>query len=265
MKRKTILHIMVSVAATGCMLMSAPAYAQGKTLTVGVRGDIMNFGYYNQTTGKYYGMEIDLAYKLADELGYSDVELKEVQPDNRKDTLLNGEVDCLIAAYSITDTRLENFDFSPAYYTDDTKIMVEKSSMLTDITDLKDKTVGTLAGVNAGPILANKLADEGMISEILENVDGDYTQYDGLRIVQLESYDEVSRQLEEGTIDAACMDGMIANAYKNEDRDYIPYEITEQSYGVATQKNSELSEKMAAAVQKLLDDGTIAALIDKWD
>ena len=265
MKKRTFLQTLPLAITAVCLLTNGSVYAADKTLTVGVRGDIMNFGYYNQVTGKYYGMEIDLAYKLADELGYSNVELKEVQPDNRKDTLLNGEVDCLIAAYSITDTRLENFDFSPAYYTDDTKIMVEKSSMLTEIGDLKDKTVGTLAGVNAGPILANKLADDGMITEILENVDGDYTQYDGLRIVQLESYDEVSRQLEEGTIDAACMDGMIANAYKNDDRDYIPYEIAEQSYGVATQKNSELSEKMAAAVQKLLDDGTIAALIDKWD
>lgn len=265
MKRRTILRTLPLAITAVSLMMNISAYAADKTLTVGVRGDIMNFGYYNQATGKYYGMEIDLAYKLAEELGYSNVELKEVQPDNRKDTLLNGEVDCLIAAYSITDTRLENFDFSPAYYTDDTKIMVEKSSMFTDIEDLKNKTIGTLAGVNAGPILANKLADEGMISEILENVDGDYTQYDGLRIVQLPSYDEVSRELEEGTIDAACMDGMIANAYKNDDRDYIPYDIVEQSYGVATQKNSELSEKMSAAVQKLLDDGTIAALIDKWD
>lgn len=248
-----------------CLIGTTPVLAAGKTLTVGVRGDIMNFGYYNETTGKFYGMEIDLANKLAKELGYSDVEFKQVEPDNRKDTLLNGDVDCLIAAYSITDTRLENFDFSPAYYTDDTKIMVEKSSMLTDIKDLKDKTVGTLAGVNAGPILAQKLADNGMITKVLEEKENDYTQYDGIRIVQLESYDAVSQALEEGIIDAACMDGMIANAYTNDDRDYIPFDITEQSYGVATQKDSELSEPMANAVQKFLDDGTIEALIDKWD
>ena len=265
MKRKHILKSLPLALASVCLIGTTPICAAGKTLTVGVRGDIMNFGYYNETTGKFYGMEIDLANKLAEELGYSDVEFKQVEPDNRKDTLLNGEVDCLIAAYSITDTRLENFDFSPAYYTDDTKIMVEKSSQLTDIQDLKDKTVGTLAGVNAGPILAQKLEDIGMISEILENVDGDYTQYDGIRIVQLESYDAVSKALEEGTIDAACMDGMIANAYWNDDREYIPFDITEQSYGVATQKDSELSAPMAEAVQKLLDDGTIAAMIDKWD
>lgn len=265
MKRKYILKSLPLVLVSVCLIGTTSVYAAGKTLTVGVRGDIMNFGYYNETTGKFYGMEIDLANKLAEKLGYSDVEFKQVEPDTRKNTLLNGEVDCLIAAYSISDSRQENFDFSPAYYTDDTKIMVEKSSQFTDIQDLKDKTVGILAGVNAGPILAQKLADVGIISEIIENVDGNYTQYDGIRVVQLESYDEVSKALEEGTIDAACMDGMIANAYRNDDRDYIPLEIAEQSYGVATQKNSELSEAMAEAVQKLLDDGIIEALIDKWD
>lgn len=265
MRKKHMLKTLPLALTAVCLIGTTPVLAAGKTLTVGVRGDIMNFGYYNETTGKFYGMEIDLANKLAKELGYSDVEFKQVEPDNRKDTLLNGDVDCLIAAYSITDTRLENFDFSPAYYTDDTKIMVEKSSMLTDIKDLKDKTVGTLAGVNAGPILAQRLEENGMITKVLEEKENDYTQYDGIRIVQLESYDAVSQALEEGTIDAACMDGMIANAYTNDDRDYIPFDITEQSYGVATQKDSELSEPMANAVQKFLDDGTIEALIDKWD
>ena len=265
MKRNYIFKTLPLAIAAVCLLGNIPVYAAGKTLTVGVRGDIMNFGYYNKTTGKFYGMEIDLANKLAEELGYSDVEFVEVEPDTRKDMLLNGEVDCLIAAYSISDSRLENFDFSPAYYTDDTKIMVEKSSMFTDVQDLKDKTVGILSGSNAGPVLAEKLTELGMISEIEDSEDDVYTQYDGIRIVQLDSYDEVSEALEEGTIDAACMDGMIANVYKNDDREYLSLDIYEQNYGVATQKDSELSASMSEAVQKLLDDGTIDELIDKWD
>ena len=37
------------------------AAAGAETLRVGVRDDIINFGFYNETTGKYYGLEIDLA------------------------------------------------------------------------------------------------------------------------------------------------------------------------------------------------------------
>ena len=39
----------------------------------------------------------------------------------------------------------------------------------------------------------------------------------------------------------------------------------QQEYGVATQKDSALSQPVAEAIQGMLDDGTIAELTDKWD
>lgn len=92
------------IGLSGCSSASSPTGSD--TLRVGVRADIVNFGYLNEQTGKYYGMEIDLANEMANRLGYSNVELVTVLPDNRKEMLLNGEVDCLVACYSKTDTRL---------------------------------------------------------------------------------------------------------------------------------------------------------------
>lgn len=265
MKKKIFYKILSLLAVLGLLAGTANVYAAEKTLRVGVRGDIMNFSYLSETNGKYYGMEIDLAQALAKELGYSNLEYVRVTPENRKETLLNGDVDCLIAAYSISDSRIENFDFSPAYYEDDTVIMVENSSMFRDVMDLKDKTVGILGGTNAGPLLAIKLYDIGLIGEtVIMNTD-DETEYDHLRVLKLDDYKEVSKALEEGSIDAACMDGVIAKAYANENRSFLELDIAKQEYGVATQKDSELSKPMAEAVQKFLDDGTIDALIDKWD
>ena len=111
------------------------AAAGAETLRVGVRDDIINFGFYNETTGKYYGLEIDLAAELAQRIGYDDVEYITVTPDTRKDMLLNGEVDVVIATYSIAESREENFDFSAPYYEDDTIIMVEKSTLFGSIRD----------------------------------------------------------------------------------------------------------------------------------
>lgn len=59
-----------------------------------------------------------------------------VTPDTRKDMLLNGEVDVVIATYSIAESREENFDFSAPYYEDDTIIMVEKSTLFGSIREL---------------------------------------------------------------------------------------------------------------------------------
>ena len=129
---------------SGCT--AADSQQEGDTLRVGVRSDIVNFGYLNERTGKYYGLEIDIAEEMARRMGYADVEFVTVTPDTRKDMLMNGEVDCLAACYSISDTRLENFDFSPAYYTDDAVIMVENSSRITDIVELAECTFGAMSG-----------------------------------------------------------------------------------------------------------------------
>ena len=62
------------------------------------------------------------------------------------------------------------------------------------------------------------------------------------------------------------LDGAIAQTYMNDDRSYlVNFEVAEQSFGVATQKGSELSSRVAETIQGMLDDGTIAALTDKWD
>ena len=70
MKRKNILQTLSMFMTVMFLSGSTSVYAAENTLTVGVRGDIMNFGYYNETTGKFYGMEIDLAYELAERLGF---------------------------------------------------------------------------------------------------------------------------------------------------------------------------------------------------
>lgn len=251
----------------GCGGGDAKASSGSGTLRVGVRSDVVGFGYLNEATNKYYGLEIDIAEDMAARMGYADVEFVTVTPDTRKKMLTEGDVDCMIACYSVAASREENFDFSPTYYTDSSVVMVEDSSLITSVDDLKGLTFGTMAGTNTAPQLALKLTESGFTSgEALEqNEDHSMTQFDTFRLVQLASYQDLSKALEEGTIDAACMDGAIAHTYLSADRSILDYTIDTQEYGVATQKGSSLSTPVAEAVQSMLDDGTIAALTDKWD
>ncbi|WP_278852899.1 transporter substrate-binding domain-containing protein [Gordonibacter pamelaeae] len=243
------------------------APASGEALRVGVRSDVVGFGYLNEGTGKYYGLEIDIAEEMAARMGYGSVEFVTVTPDTRKDMLANGEVDCMVACYSIAESREKNFDFSPSYYTDASIVMVEKSSLVSSIDDLKGLTFGTMAGTNTAPQLALKLTESGFTSgEALEQTeDHSMTRFDNFRLVQMASYQDLSRALEEGSIDAACMDGAIAHTYLNADRSMLDYVIDTQEYGVATQKGSALSKPVSDAIQGMLDDGTVAALTDKWN
>lgn len=241
--------------------------SNGETLRVGVRSDVVGFGYLNDGTGKYYGLEIDIANEMAERMGYGAVEFVSVLPENRKDMLQNGEVDCLVACYSIAESRQKNFDFSPAYYSDDSIVMVENSALIDGVDALKGKTLGTMSGSNTAPQLVIKLTEAGFTSgeALSANEDNSDVVFDTFHLVQMGSYQELSKALEEGAIDAACMDGSIAKTYLDADRSILDFTIDTQEYGVATQKDSALSQPVSAAIQGMLDDGTIAQLTDKWD
>ena len=265
MKMRRLSALLCGLLTLAAVLTGCGGREKSGTLRVGVRDDIMNFGYLNKETGRYYGMEIDLANKLAEELGYEEVEFVTVQPENRKEMLQEGKVDCLVAAYSIADTRKENFDFSPPYYTDETVIMAEKSALFHSADDLKDQTVGIVSGSNAGPLLAQKLYDLGIITDkVVSNTDT-APVYEGAGVVKAAKYSDLDTALETGAVDAVCMDKCIAGTYMNENREFLDVVVAEQQYGVATRKDSDLSGPVADAVQKMLDDGTVERLIDKWD
>lgn len=253
---KKQIKAMCLLLAASAMLAGCGAASKSGTLKVGVRDDIMGLGYLNPTTEEYYGLEIDLARKLADDLGYANVEFVTVTPEDRKDMLLEGNVDCLIATYSMEESRLENFDFSPAYFTDYTSIMVENSSLIDSIDDLVGKKTGVLDGANTAPKLSARMMELGLISK---------DDLKGSSLEKRETYSDLSIALEEGAVDAVCMDGGIARAYRKTDRRILDDVVGEEDYGVATVKGSALSKLVAESVRNMLEDGTIAALIDKWD
>ena len=251
MRRPRILAlVLLAVLTAGIFAGGQTGSASGSALVVGVRDDIVNFGFLNETTGKYYGLEIDLAKELASRLGRRDVQFVAVTPTTREQALQDGEVDCLIACYSITDTRKETFDFSSPYYHDDTVLMVQDSSLFTGLEDLIGLTVGVLAGSNTGEL----------VTAAMEKLDER-----GVKLREEETYQQLSDALEQGAVDAVCMDGCIAQAYMNDARSYLPGSLATQYYGVATRKDSALSAKVAAAVDEMLSDGTVDALVDKWD
>lgn len=143
--------------------------------------------------------------------------------------------------------------------------MVEKSTMFTTLTDLKYKNIGILSGSDAGPLLAKKMLETGMIDENVISNDDYKTVYNNVQVTKAQSYEELFEMLNAGTIDAACLDSSIAATYMNEDCIFLDTTISESEYGVATQKGSKLSAETSKAIQEMLDDGTISRLIDKWN
>ncbi len=255
--------------SSGIVTSSGSTPTGTSVLRVGVRSSISGFGYLNENTGKFAGLEVDIGQELADRLGYASVEFVEIFPDTRIEMLSSGEIDCVIACYSITEEQKEYVDFSPAYYEDASIIMVENSALFKYMQDLMghNYTFGTVEGTNTASELVERLKGMGLTDGRVRetSADGNFTVYDNFNIAYYESYQIMDELLEEGTIDAFCADGCIARTFLEFDRSFLDFTISTQDYGVATLKGSVLSGPVAETIQAMLDDGTIAKLIDKWD
>ncbi|MCD8200518.1 MAG: transporter substrate-binding domain-containing protein, partial [Clostridia bacterium] len=119
-------HTTITVTAKGTDVSDSCAVTVTTTerLSVGVKDDVKNFGYRNPNTREYEGMEVDLAKKIATELLYAGVDFTTVTSADRIQKLDDGDVDFVIATFSITDERREQVNFSSPYYTDYVQILV---------------------------------------------------------------------------------------------------------------------------------------------
>ncbi|MCD8200860.1 MAG: transporter substrate-binding domain-containing protein [Clostridia bacterium] len=242
-----------------------------KVLNVGVKSDVKNFGYYDYVTRTYSGMEIDLAYMIADELGYDEVKFVTVDPSEREDDLQSGAVDMVIATYSITEERRELVNFSAPYYTDSVQVLLGREyssiSSLKSVSDFptyletskKTVTVGTVEDTTAFSAFNDYCAEELITweSPLLRDYFVNETFAD---------YEACWEALEAGETDAFIADHSILQSYAGGSSRYrfLSDEFSEQQYGVATALESDIADDVNAVVDMFLADGTIDALLASY-
>ena len=254
---------LIAIALAAVMLCAA-SIACAETFRVGVKQDVYGFGYLDETTGEYEGMEIDLGAMIAEALGYDDVEYTTVTAATRGQMLDNDELDCVIATFTIKPERKESWDFSTPYYTDAVTVLVENASGIADLAGLAGKTVGVSTGSTSAKALATAMADEGVIAAFDADKFEIATFDGGVKFKEFDDYPAISLALDAGDVDAFCVDKSILANYKTDDRSFIADSFAPQDYGVATKKGSELSAKVEELITGWLADGTIAELVTKW-
>lgn len=255
---------MLTLVLAAVMLLSVAAAASAETFRVGVKQDVYGFGYLDEMTGEYSGLEIDLGAIIAEALGYDDVEYTTVTAATRGQMLDNDELDCVIATFTIKPERRESWDFSTPYYTDAVTVLVETASGITDLAGLKGKNVGVSTGSTSAKALASAMADAGLIDAFDADTFEIATFSAGVRFKEFDDYPAISLALDAGDVDAFCVDKSILANYKTDDRSFIDASFSPQDYGVATRKGSELSAKVEALITGWLADGTIDGMIAEW-
>ena len=234
--------------------------ARGK-LNCGVKADVLGYGYLNTETGEYEGLEIDLCYQIAAAvLGTTYEEAKEqglcefttVTPKTRGPLIDNDTLDVVVATYTITPEREEDWDFSEPYRTDSVGIMVMKNSGIESMADLDGKIIGVSQGSTTKDAILQMLEDEGIDATPTFN--------------EYPDYPSINSALESGNIDAFAMDRSTLNTYMNDQKEYVEPDIKfgTQEYGVATKKGSDLSDVVDETVTELLGNGWMDEEITTW-
>ena len=231
-------------------------------LKVGVKNAVKGFSFQDTLTGEYTGLEDSLAEMIAEHLGV-DVEFTTVTAATRGELLDSGDIDCVLATFTITDERRKSWDFSTPYYTDHVSVLVEDASGIKELADLKDKVVGVSSGSTSARALVQEMIDEGVITGEGFNADtfNADTWKDGISFRQYDDYPAISTALSAGEVNGFCVDKSILAIYKTDGRSYIDAEFSPQEYGIATKKGSGFSALCDELVTGWLADGTIDGLI----
>ncbi len=260
-----VFSTLMGTSAVQAADMSAPeikAIQDKGVLKVGVKNAVIGFSFQDPLTGEYTGMEDTLATMIAEKLGVTP-EFTAVTAATRTELIDSGDLDIVLATFTITDERKTHWDFTTPYYTDHVSVLVEDKNGIKNLKDLMGKKVG----VSSGSTSARSLVEAMIREKVLDGANYSKESFDpstwteGVSFQQYEDYPTISTALAAGEVQAFCVDKSILAIYKTKGRSYIEEQFAPQEYGACTKKGSELGVLANELVEGWLKDGTIEKLI----
>ena len=159
--KRMLRRAVAAFCACACVFaVSACGADETGKIRIGIKFDQPGLGF--KKNGTYVGFDVDVAKYVAKKLGYSEDEIvwKESPSKQREAMLQNGDVDYIVASYSITDERkASGWTFSDGYYDATQTMTVAEDSDITGFADLNGQTVAVKTGTQ-GATYAESLKDE---------------------------------------------------------------------------------------------------------
>lgn len=196
---------------------------------------------------KVVGIDADIAAAIAAELGM-ELEIEDIAFDSIIPEITSGKADMGLAGMTVTEDRKMSVDFSDTYATASQMIIVKEDSTIAGPDDLKGVVVGVQLGTT-GDIYVSDLEADGTVVERYNK---------GFEAVQA---------LTQGKIDAVVIDGEPAKTFvsQTEGIKMLDEAFTEEEYAIAVKKgNTELLDKINAALKTLKEDGTLDEIVAKY-
>ena len=241
--RRIARRALAALAAVACtMSLAACGADESGKIRIGIKFDQPGLGF--KKSGTYVGFDVDVAKYVAKKLGYSEDEIvwKEAPSKQREAMLQNGDVDMILATYSITDERKNAVSFAGPYFVAGQDLLVRKDDhSINGPEDLNGKRLCSVTGSTSAATVKEKFASE-------------------VQLMEQPGYAECATALFSGIVDAVTTDDIIlaglASASRGKLR-VVGKPFTQEYYGVGIKKgDTALAKKIHAAITEMIKDGS---------
>jgi glutamate transport system substrate-binding protein len=235
----------LALTATACGSGDSSSPGSGDKLTIGIKFDQPGLG-LKTPDGKYEGFDVDVATYVAKQLGVNakNITWKQAPSAERENLISRGDVDFVVASYSITDERKQKVSFAGPYLLAHQDLLVRANdTSITKATDLNSKKLCSVAGSTSAQRVHDEVAPKA-----------DLQEFGG--------YSECLTGLENKAVDALTTDDSILAGYAAQTANQGKFKLaglklSDENYGIGLKKgDTELQGKINKALEKMVEDGS---------
>ena len=234
-----------------CML-TLTGMAMAETLKMGTNASFPPYEFYDDESGEIVGIDAEVAAAICEKLGY-ELEIVDMDFDAIIPAVTTGKIDFGMAGMTVTEERMQSVDFTTSYATGIQVVIVKEDSEITSVDDLfaegANHKIGVQQGTTGDLYCSWDIEDEGLGS-----------------VERYKNGTDAVLALTSGKVDCVVIDNEPAKNYiaANEGLKILDTEYAVEDYAIALAKDSELTEQINAALEELIADGTVQAIIDKY-
>lgn len=257
-------HKVVMVGVVGALMLtgcssqtevaepSPSSTAADAKLTIGISGTIP--GISQKVGNEYTGFDVQTAKYVAAKLGVpaANITWKEVLPADRAKVLQDGDVDMVVATYTINDERKKLIDFAGPYFEAHQDLLIRRNDVsITGPTTLDGKKVCSLTNTTS-------------IQYIQKNYAGK------IDLVEKANYVDCVESLMKGEVDAVTTDDLILAGFAAQPKyrgvlKVVGKGFTDENYGIGLKKGGKISTaEVDKALQSYISDGTWQQALDAY-
>ena len=236
----------IAVAAV-VLLWPTVSFAQTDTLVVGAYP--ANPPWENKRDdGTFEGFEVDVVNEIGNRIG-ADIEIQDYDFQPLFSATSSGRIDMAISSITVTNERLQNQSFTQPYYDADLGLAARSDSGITTLEGLAGQPVGALSGSTGETWIQENTEQYGF---------GEYSGYDTQQALLLD--------LQNGRVAGAVSDitGLQFSFQQMEGMEVVQRIRSGEQYAIMMQKGSPNLERVNDAITAMKEDGTMAALHEKW-